>query len=87
MPYIEDLKNQNEGSIPEFAWPGGYPMYYITSDGGVLSPKAVVENESLCSDPDDPQWHIIGHQINWEDENLTCDHTGDRIPSAYGEDE
>lgn len=66
---------------------GGYPIYYLTKDNGVLSPKAVAENIDLTNDPDDPQWYIVGTDINYEDASLICDHTGERIPSAYAEDE
>ena len=31
-------------------------------------------------------WHIAGADINWEDPDLYCDHTGERIESAYAED-
>lgn len=44
-----------------FAWPGGYPRYFVTNDG------------AACD-------------INWENPDLYCDHSGKPIPSAYGED-
>lgn len=73
------------GKPEHFAWPGGYPLYYITKDNGVLSPEAVEENQRLTNDPDDPQWFVVEVRINEEDTNLICDHTGERIPSAYAE--
>ena len=30
-----------------YAWPGGYPLYFITSDGAALSFDAVKENLRL----------------------------------------
>jgi hypothetical protein len=74
-----------------FAWPGGYPIYFITADSAVLSFKAVraewrnivsahLRNDWRCG------WFIQAADINWEDLNLYCDHTGERIESAYGED-
>ena len=69
-----------------YAWPGGYPMFYITGDGGVLCPKCVNENLELL-DEFDPQWYVIGYDVNYEDEHLYCDHCGEKIESAYGEDE
>lgn len=68
-----------------YAWPGGYPLYYITKDCGVLCPKCVNENIELLSDPYDPQWYIVGYDINYEDSDLYCDHCGERIESAYGD--
>lgn len=75
-------KADNDGKIPSHAWPGGYPLYYVTADGGTLSPKAVIENEALCSG-DDPQWSVVAVQTNYEDTELYCDHTGERIDAAY----
>jgi hypothetical protein len=71
-----------------YAWPGGYPMYFVTSDGAALSFAAVRKewrqivqahlwNDTRCG------WHIAGADINWEDPYLYCDHTGERIESAY----
>ena len=72
-----------------YAWPGGYPIYFITSDGAALSFDAVKENFKLClyetKNGNCGGWHVIGSDINWEDNNLYCEHTGKRIESAYGE--
>lgn len=35
---IEDLRDEN-GKLPAYAWPGGYPIFYIASDNGVLCPE------------------------------------------------
>jgi hypothetical protein len=71
------------------AWPGGYPLYFVTSDGGVLSFETVrneFENvrwsiKNKCGDG----WLVVGCDVNWEDSELTDDHTGDKIESAYGD--
>lgn len=74
-----------------YAWPGGYPMYFITSDGAALSFQAVLEN--YCSvlwamrQRVNDGWRVVAVDINWEDPELTCEHTGKRIPSAYGTEE
>jgi len=66
---------------------GCIPIYYITKDGGILSPEAVEENLDLTNDPDDPQWYVLETCGNEENQDLVCDHTGNRIPSAYGEED
>jgi hypothetical protein len=76
---------------------GCYPKYYVTADGGTLSPKAVRDNFMQVARATrdasnglawaDRQWAVIGCGINWEDPALLCDDTGERIPSAYAEDE
>jgi hypothetical protein len=74
-----------------YAWPGGYPLYFVTTDGAALSFKTVKEEwrnvvdahlrrDSRCG------WAIAGFDINYEDPNLYDDHSGDRIESAYAED-
>lgn len=76
----------------KFAWPGGYPCYFITNDGGALSfeaAKAERRNilEALCNDHDHSGWRVVAVDINYEDPELFCAHTNERIESAYAEPE
>ena len=71
------------------AWPGGYPLYFITSDGGALSFEAVKQErrnilDSIATGCDDG-WRVVGMDINYEDGNLFCDHLNERIESAYAD--
>ncbi len=68
----------------KYAWPGGYPIFYITEDGGVLCPDCA--NTEDTTDTDDPQWRIVGAEVNYEDPELYCDNCNGRIESAYAED-
>jgi len=74
-----------------YAWPGGYPRFFITSDCASLSFAAAIANKNQIIDAINEQsncgWRIIACDINWEDAALFCDHTGKRIESAYAEDE
>ena len=75
-----------------YAWPGGYPTYFINSDGAALSHEAVIEmwHDTVWAHMYNHRgsgFHIAGIEINWEDGDLTCEHTGKRIPSAYAEGE
>ena len=72
-----------------WAWPGGYPQFFITHDGEALSfevAKAERRNiiESLASNLRDG-WRVVAVDINWEDTELRCAHSGELIESAYGE--
>jgi hypothetical protein len=83
-----DLKNALRSG--PFAWPGGYPLFFVTSDGAALSFDAVRENIrsviwSIRNGVNDG-WRVVGCDVNWEDFELFCDHTGNRIESAYAED-
>lgn len=70
---------------------GGYPMYFVTSDGEALSFEAARENfrqivDSIAGRHNDG-WRVVGQDVNYEDEDLICAHTGERIASAYGDSE
>ena len=73
-----------------YAWPGGYPLFFVAADGVALSFDAVRDNlrEVLpaMSQPWDRSWRVVNVDINYEDPELCCAHTGERIPSAYGEE-
>lgn len=74
-----------------YAWPGGYPTYFICGDGEALSFKAAQENAGLVRDAiiqNDRHsgWFVVGFDVNWEDTDLVCSHTGEKIESAYGND-
>ena len=74
-----------------YAWPGGYPLYFITHDGAALSYEAVRQQwRQVVADHLDGYssgWLIAAAAMNEEDADLWCDHTGARIPSAYAEDD
>ena len=84
-----ELPREDDGTLIRWAWPGGYPVYYITADGGALCPGCArsAEADKLTTDSDDPQWYILAADVNYEDPDLTCDHCAERIPSAYAEPE
>ncbi len=70
-----------------YAWPGGYQMYFITQDGAALSFEAVrSEFRQIVQDyawNHDTGWMMAGCEINYEDEELYCGHTGKQIEAAY----
>lgn len=74
-------------SWEKWAWPGGYPIYYVCKDGGILCPDCANKEIALTSDPDaDDQWNIVDLDINYEDPHLTCDHCNKFIGSAYADE-
>jgi hypothetical protein len=79
----------------EYAWPGGYQMYFIAADGAPLSFDTVrKEWRNVLSSmwghaggmSVDDSWRVVGCDINYEDNELYCAHTNERIPAAYEED-
>jgi len=72
-----------------YAWPGGYPRYFICSDGEALCFDCAKQNRRLIleslRDKSDDGWRVIAVDINWEDETLNCAHCYESIESAYGD--
>ena len=74
----------------KYAWPGGYPLYFVSTDGAALSFEGVrAEWHQVCWDyicGVNTGWRIAGVEVNWEDAELFCDATGNRIESAYADE-
>lgn len=87
----------NRQPLPSYAWPGGYPLFYIFSDGGVICPDCVnAEIDEIDAAIRDKRgnrphrsgyggWAIDAVDANWEDPDMVCDNCGKRIESAYAE--
>jgi uncharacterized Zn finger protein (UPF0148 family) len=73
------LFRDNDGQLPTYAWPGGYPLFYLGEDGDVFCPA--------CANQIDANPEIVHVDINWEDPDLYCEGCSKRIESAYAEDE
>lgn len=75
------------GKFPSYAWPGGYPIVYITDDAETLCADcANGESGSEATDHDDAPhgWRVIGCDVHYEGEPETCAHCGTEVESAYG---
>jgi hypothetical protein len=83
---VSDLKATLRAGA--YAWPGGYPLYFIADDGAALSFDSVKENLAqviyAIRHGLRDGWRVVGCQINWEDNDLTCEHSGKPILAAYG---
>jgi len=71
-----------------YAWPGGYPIFAITEDNSALckdccKAEATIIDAATDDIAEDNQWRIIALDINWEDNNLYCDHCSKQIEVAY----
>jgi len=74
-----------------YAWPGGYPLYFIASDGEAISFKSARENrrlilKAIAYADHNSGFRVMWMDVNWENPSLFCADTGERIPSAYAED-
>ena len=82
--FIKDL------AAGPYAFPGGYPRFFITADGEALSFDSAEKNKALIleainTDDKSGGWMVIGCDINWEDNTLTCAHSNKPIEAAYND--
>ena len=66
--------------LDAFAWPGGYPMFYLDGNNSILCADCASES---CSD-DIPKFRPVACDVHWEGDPLTCEHCNTDIESAYG---
>ena len=70
----------------KWAWPGGYPLYYVCEDSGILCSQCANDEIEFTSNPEaESMWKIAAAEINYEDDNLECCHCNKMCESAYGE--
>jgi hypothetical protein len=86
-PYMTTAELKRALRSGKYTWPGAYPLFFITLDGAALSFEAVRENLrsvlwSMKNQVNDG-WRVVGCDANWEDGELYCNHSGERIESAY----
>jgi len=68
----------------EYAWPGGYRLFFITSDGATISFDTVRDNlanilDSIRTHRNDG-WRVIACESTANcDDDVFCDHSGDLI--------
>jgi hypothetical protein len=83
---IRQVKNAARDA---YAWPGGYPLFVLMTDGEAICPKCAKNNFGLIGratrDGTRGGWAAAGVDIHWEGLPLTCAHCGEDIESAYGE--
>lgn len=71
---------------------GSYPIFFITHDGAAFSFATAWKErsnivEALNSKDKSGGWYVVAADVNWEDADLIDDHSGNRIESAYAEDD
>jgi len=80
-----ELPRDSDGRLSEYAWPGGYPIYYYDKEHNVLCPKCARKSDE---DPEEiPQFKVIGSGINYEDDNCWCQQCNQKIEVAYADNE
>lgn len=78
MTGVDQLRNES-GQLPAYAWPGGYPIVYLTQYGNTVCPE--------CANDPDPSETIVSGDVYWEGAPMCCDRCTNTIESAYGDPE
>jgi hypothetical protein len=66
MATLDELRaNESDGTLPAYAWPGGYQMYYFTEQNLTICPKCA--NDTDTSDP------VVDGDVYWEGPALVCE--------------
>jgi hypothetical protein len=79
-----ELPRDSDGRLSAWAWPGGYPFFYLDGDNSVLCVNCARRSDEAEDELE--QFRPIAYDVNYEDEDLYCDDCSERIESAYGED-
>lgn len=79
MSNIDNMKDANGKYVP-YAWPGGYPVMYLTRDGMCIC--ADCANKEV-----DQSQAVTDAFIHWEGAAMQCEDCEKFIESAYGEEE
>lgn len=88
MSNLDRLHSIKNAIRNKYAWPGGYPLFLLMADGEALSIDAARDHwreicRAVIQDDRRDSWFAVGAQINYEDSDLYCAHTGARIEAAY----
>lgn len=87
------MRNETLQAVREFirqpyAWPGGYPLVLVLSDGETLCATCAraeyrqISNATRHNLRDG--WRAAGVEVHWEGEPEICAHCGRETESAYG---
>lgn len=91
MTVAELKKYFTKGRAQSYAWPGGYPVFFLTSDGETMCPDCVTKNRAeiirATGENSRGGWAIAAVDVNWEDLEMFCCECSKRIESAYAEDQ
>jgi hypothetical protein len=88
MPNLVVLRDVKQFVRAPYAWPGGYPLFLVTTDSGCICHdctkrhfRQIIRAEI---DSQNDGWRPSAVTVNWEDSDLLCDNCGLSIESAYG---
>lgn len=79
---INTMKDES-GKLIHYTWPGGYQVFYIDNNKGLLCPECA---QKSLDDPDElPDLKPIAGDVYYEGPTIYCDQCNRAIESAYGD--
>lgn len=66
-----------------------FSEYFLCADGSIISRASFLKeirlilHAAMFPEYLNKQWTVVGRDINYEDLELRCEHTGDEIEAAY----
>ena len=79
---LEHIKNE-QGELPAYAWPGGYPILYYDMDNCTLCAKCAINS---MNDPDElEQFKPVAYEVYYEGPVMNCEQCNAEVESAYGD--
>ena len=77
---IAELRSLNDGKLPAYAWPGGYPILYLDKENSTLCPDCAQEPDGVFGD-------VVAWFIHYEGSPEQCEECGKMTDSVYGDPE
>jgi hypothetical protein len=75
----------DEGKLPGYAWPGGYPIYYLMRDDDMPHDAPYVVCPTCANAPRTPECNPVASEAHYEGPPLECEECNGQIESAYGD--
>lgn len=76
-----NLPRDDNGRLESYAWPGGYPIFYLDWESSALCPDCARTSDE---DPSElPKFKPVHAMVNYVDYNLYCENCGATIEAAY----
>ena len=71
------VEKNEQGKLDAYAWPGGYPLYYLDRENSVLCADCAL---AALDDPEElSNFKPVACDIYYEGSDMECDSCGKRI--------
>jgi hypothetical protein len=70
-----------DGTLPAYAWPGGYPLIYLDGEDNTLCPECATKSLGHTVE----HFRPVACDVYYEGPTIYCDDCNAEIESAYGD--